>query len=194
MRGGGGSLRATAAADSSRGGSSLAGRCCYPCWSQAVRSLLLLGRERYAHCCWVASGTLTAAGSRAVRSLLLGRERYAHCCWVASGTLTAAGSRAVRSLLLGRERYAHCCWVASGVEGTKRIVICKCPDSELGITLSDVNINRVTKIKYLGNFLSDDFKDDVDVERERRALAVRELDSSTLTEKQGALTRMERDT
>lgn len=46
-------------------------------------------------------------------------------------------------------------------------------DEPLAITLNGMNIKRVTKFKYLGHFLTDVLKDDVDIERERRALAVR---------------------
>ncbi|KAL0851461.1 hypothetical protein ABMA28_007258 [Loxostege sticticalis] len=41
------------------------------------------------------------------------------------------------------------------------------------IYLSGVKLNRVFQFKYLGHILTDDLKDDLDVERERRALAVR---------------------
>ena len=50
----------------------------------------------------------------------------------------------------------------------------RCPDSvpEI-IRLNGLHLNRVSKIKYLGHFITDDLKDDTDIERERRALAVR---------------------
>lgn len=41
------------------------------------------------------------------------------------------------------------------------------------IMLNGATLNRVHKFKYLGHYLTDDLKDDVDIERERRALAVR---------------------
>ncbi|PZC82816.1 hypothetical protein B5X24_HaOG209601 [Helicoverpa armigera] len=41
------------------------------------------------------------------------------------------------------------------------------------IKLCGVQLNRVNKFKYLGHILTDDLRDDEDLERERRALAVR---------------------
>ena len=41
------------------------------------------------------------------------------------------------------------------------------------ISLNGSVLNRVHQFKYLGHIVSDDLKDDLDVERERRALAVR---------------------
>lgn len=49
----------------------------------------------------------------------------------------------------------------------------RCPEHSLNITLNGLSINRVTKFKYLGHFLTDGLEDDVDIERERRCLAVR---------------------
>ncbi|XP_050550434.1 uncharacterized protein LOC126910796 [Spodoptera frugiperda] len=41
------------------------------------------------------------------------------------------------------------------------------------IFLNGVSLNRVRQFKYLGHWVTDDLKDDVDMERERRALSVR---------------------
>lgn len=41
------------------------------------------------------------------------------------------------------------------------------------VTLSGSLLRRVTKFKYLGHIVTEDLKDDLDMERERRALAVR---------------------
>lgn len=41
------------------------------------------------------------------------------------------------------------------------------------IVLDGVCLNKVTQFKYLGHWVTDDLKDDVDMERERRALSVR---------------------
>lgn len=49
----------------------------------------------------------------------------------------------------------------------------KCPEKIPDIMLNGLSLNRVNKFKYLGHYLTDDLKDDVDIERERRALAVR---------------------
>ncbi|XP_053600430.1 uncharacterized protein LOC128669552 [Plodia interpunctella] len=47
------------------------------------------------------------------------------------------------------------------------------PNVTLNITLGGVDIKRVTKFKYLGHIVTEDLKDDEDIDRERRALAVR---------------------
>ncbi|XP_022824913.1 uncharacterized protein LOC111355335 [Spodoptera litura] len=49
----------------------------------------------------------------------------------------------------------------------------RCLDNSPSVTLNGLSVNRVTKFKYLGHFLSDGLEVDVDIERERRALAVR---------------------
>ncbi|XP_073948222.1 uncharacterized protein [Choristoneura fumiferana] len=41
------------------------------------------------------------------------------------------------------------------------------------IMLNGVQLKRVTQFKYLGHLLTEDLKDDADIERERRALAIR---------------------
>ncbi|CAK1596626.1 unnamed protein product [Parnassius mnemosyne] len=43
----------------------------------------------------------------------------------------------------------------------------------VNVTLNGMNVKRVTKFKYLGHIITSDLKDDADIERERRALAVR---------------------
>lgn len=49
----------------------------------------------------------------------------------------------------------------------------KCPSDVPPVCLSGVPLKRVHRFKYLGHVLSDDLKDDDDIERERRALSVR---------------------
>ncbi|XP_060810069.1 uncharacterized protein LOC132904170 [Amyelois transitella] len=49
----------------------------------------------------------------------------------------------------------------------------KSTDHDLNITLNGMNIKHVSKFKYLGHMIADDLKDDSDIDRERRALAVR---------------------
>lgn len=41
------------------------------------------------------------------------------------------------------------------------------------VSLYGTPLNQVTHFKYLGHWVTEDFKDDMDVERERRALSVR---------------------
>ena len=49
----------------------------------------------------------------------------------------------------------------------------KCTHNFSTISLNGGVLNRVCQFKYLGHIVTDDLKDDLDVERERRALAVR---------------------
>lgn len=49
----------------------------------------------------------------------------------------------------------------------------KTPEYIPRLTLNGKDINRVFRFKYLGHFLTDDLKDDVDIERERRATVIR---------------------
>ncbi|XP_063536187.1 uncharacterized protein LOC134745969 [Cydia strobilella] len=49
----------------------------------------------------------------------------------------------------------------------------KCPSHVPPIRLNGVELKRVSSFKYLGHLVTDDFRDDADIERERRALAVR---------------------
>ncbi|CAK1582534.1 unnamed protein product [Parnassius mnemosyne] len=54
-----------------------------------------------------------------------------------------------------------------------RAVGCKSPENVPAIKLNGIELKRVAKFKYLGHFVTDDLNDNVDIERERRALAVR---------------------
>ncbi|XP_047984805.1 uncharacterized protein LOC125225240 [Leguminivora glycinivorella] len=49
----------------------------------------------------------------------------------------------------------------------------KCPSHIPPIRLNGMQLKRVSSFKYLGHLVTDDFRDDADIERERRALAVR---------------------
>lgn len=49
----------------------------------------------------------------------------------------------------------------------------KCPENNTQINLNGVAVKRVKIFKYLGHIIASDLKDDHDIERERRALAVR---------------------
>ncbi|XP_063392589.1 uncharacterized protein LOC134678076 [Cydia fagiglandana] len=49
----------------------------------------------------------------------------------------------------------------------------KLPESVPAIKLNNNNLKRVYTFKYLGHYITDDLKDQLDIKRERRALAVR---------------------
>ncbi|XP_047987060.1 uncharacterized protein LOC125226923 [Leguminivora glycinivorella] len=49
----------------------------------------------------------------------------------------------------------------------------KCPSHIPPILLNGEQLQRVFKFKYLGHLVTDDLRDDADMERERRALAIR---------------------
>ncbi|XP_061704038.1 uncharacterized protein LOC133515508 [Cydia pomonella] len=49
----------------------------------------------------------------------------------------------------------------------------KCPSHVPPVRLNGTGLVRVNRFKYLGHIVTDDLKDDEDIERERRALCVR---------------------
>lgn len=49
----------------------------------------------------------------------------------------------------------------------------KCPQNVLPVALNGTELNRVKQFKYLGHYVTEDLKDDLDIERERRALSVK---------------------
>ncbi|XP_026325027.1 uncharacterized protein LOC113234014 [Hyposmocoma kahamanoa] len=49
----------------------------------------------------------------------------------------------------------------------------KCTDTFPSITLNGMSVKQVSRFKYLGHILTNDPKGDDEVERERRALAIR---------------------
>lgn len=49
----------------------------------------------------------------------------------------------------------------------------RCPGTIPSIKLNGVKLTMVKQFKYLGHWLTSDLRDDVDIERERRALSVR---------------------
>ncbi|KAG7294937.1 hypothetical protein JYU34_022671 [Plutella xylostella] len=82
----------------------------------------------------------------------------------------------LRELLAICERYAAEHGLAYNVRKCEYIVFGapgKCQDSSPYITLNGKSIKRVNKFKYLGHVIAEDLKDDADIERERRALAIR---------------------
>ncbi|KAL0829352.1 hypothetical protein ABMA28_004133 [Loxostege sticticalis] len=90
--------------------------------------------------------------------------------------LLSPTARAIGEMLNVCENYAMTHGLVYNVKKSEYIffkVAGKSPESIPPIYLSGVKLNRVFQFKYLGHILTDDLKDDLDVERERRALAVR---------------------
>ncbi|KAL0860785.1 hypothetical protein ABMA27_009329 [Loxostege sticticalis] len=85
--------------------------------------------------------------------------------------------RALNELLKMCEEYAKAHGLTYNVKKSEFLVFKavggKCPESVPAIKLNGVELKRVTKFKYLGHLVTDDLKDHEDIERERRALAVR---------------------
>lgn len=85
--------------------------------------------------------------------------------------------RALNVLLRTCEVYARTHGLAYNVKKSEwlvfRAVGGKCPTTIPAIKLDGVELKRVYKFKYLGHFVTDDLKDQLDIERERRAMAVR---------------------
>ncbi|XP_022818955.1 uncharacterized protein LOC111351303 [Spodoptera litura] len=85
--------------------------------------------------------------------------------------------RSLRELLACCESYAQTHGLLYNVAKSEFMVFKasggKCPDSVPAIRLNGNELNRVYQFKYLGHYVTDDLRDHVDIERERRALAVR---------------------
>lgn len=85
--------------------------------------------------------------------------------------------RALNELLGMCEEYARSHGLTYNVKKSEYLVFKavggKCPDNVPSIKLNGVQLQRVHKFKYLGHFVTDDLKDQCDIERERRAMAVR---------------------
>jgi hypothetical protein len=74
------------------------------------------------------------------------------------------------------ERYAHQHGLKYNATKSEFMIFkgkIKCPAYSPEIMLNGVPLNRVTHFKYLGHIVTEDLKDDLDIERERRALSVR---------------------
>ncbi|XP_026746094.1 uncharacterized protein LOC113507436, partial [Trichoplusia ni] len=86
-------------------------------------------------------------------------------------------ARSIKEMLKVCKKYAASYGLIYNAKKTEFMVFGaadKCPGKIISITLNGANIKQVTKFKYLlDHILVDDLKDDDDVERERRALAVR---------------------
>ncbi|XP_026319562.1 uncharacterized protein LOC113230047 [Hyposmocoma kahamanoa] len=93
--------------------------------------------------------------------------------------LLAPSVSALRKLLNIRESYAESHGLAYNVKKTVYMVFKagnKCP-TKVGLVppvlLNGVTLKRVFQFKYLGHLVTEDLRDDADMERERRALSVR---------------------
>ncbi|XP_028157335.1 uncharacterized protein LOC114350632, partial [Ostrinia furnacalis] len=90
--------------------------------------------------------------------------------------LLAPTMGALRKMVGVCEAYAKCHGLLYNVKKSEYMVFkaaSKCPNVVPDLLLNGVKLNRATKFKYLGHYVTDDLKDHVDIERERRALAVR---------------------
>lgn len=90
--------------------------------------------------------------------------------------LLSASPCGLGKLLRICERYVSCHGLVYNVKKSECMVFearAKCPMKIPSITLNKVPIAFVKKFKYLGHLLTSDLRDDADIERERRALAVR---------------------
>ncbi|XP_047022632.1 uncharacterized protein LOC124632024 [Helicoverpa zea] len=83
---------------------------------------------------------------------------------------------AVRKLLRVCERYANSLGLVYNVKKSVYLVFetadGKVPQNPV-LTLNGLPLARVHTFKYLGHFLTSDLRDEVDIDRKRRALAVR---------------------
>lgn len=83
---------------------------------------------------------------------------------------------ALRKLLRVCEEYAESHGLVYNVRKSELMVFRasrKIPSCVPPMTLAGVALKRVTHFKYLGHIVEEDLKDDMDMERERRALSVR---------------------
>lgn len=90
--------------------------------------------------------------------------------------LLAPSIGALRKLLAVCESYAASHGLTYNVKKSEFMVFkagTKCPEFVPSVTLNGVPLKRVFNFKYLGHLVTEDLKDDDDMERERRALSVR---------------------
>ncbi|XP_063365983.1 uncharacterized protein LOC134654472 [Cydia amplana] len=83
---------------------------------------------------------------------------------------------ALRKMLSGCEAYAKTHGLVYNSKKSEVLVFRSKkmnPEHLPAITLNGNDLQRVSQFKYLGHYVTDDLKDDLDLERERRALAVR---------------------
>ncbi|XP_045457309.1 uncharacterized protein LOC123667459 [Melitaea cinxia] len=90
--------------------------------------------------------------------------------------LLSPSIKALRKLLGICERYAVAHGLRYNPEKSEMLVFKagnKCYPTVPSVTISGTSLKIVTKFKYLGHWVNADQSDDMDMERERRALAVR---------------------
>lgn len=89
--------------------------------------------------------------------------------------LLSPSIKGLRKLLLICEQYAVAHGLKYNVSKTEMIVFRsgRGPEKVPEVQLGGVTIKMVTQFRYLGHLLTESLKDDYDIERERRALAVR---------------------
>ncbi|KAL0830681.1 hypothetical protein ABMA28_002818 [Loxostege sticticalis] len=145
--------------------------------------------EEYRLECGVRQGGLTSPRlfNLYIDELIVGLSNMRVGCWVDGVcinsisyaddmVLLAPTVRALRSMLNLCESYAKYHGLVYNVKKSEYMVFKaagKCPSEVPELLLNGVNLKRVFKFKYLGHYIADDLKDHVDIERERRALAVR---------------------
>jgi hypothetical protein len=90
--------------------------------------------------------------------------------------LLAPSVGALRQLLAICEAYAKSNGLVYNSKKSELMVFKagnKCPENVLPVRLNGVVLNRAKQFKYLGHYVTEDLRDDVDMERERRALSVK---------------------
>ncbi|XP_026329035.1 uncharacterized protein LOC113237009 [Hyposmocoma kahamanoa] len=91
--------------------------------------------------------------------------------------LLAPSISALRKLIGVWEDYAASHGLMYNVKKTEYMVFGvagkKSPNNVLPISLNGIPLKRVAHFKYLGHYIADDLKDNMDIERGRRALSVR---------------------
>lgn len=90
--------------------------------------------------------------------------------------LLSPSVRALRELIRVCELYAETHGLKYNALKSELMIFkagSKCYSSVPPVMLCGTPLKRVAKFKYLGHWVSDDLKDNLDVERERRSLAVR---------------------
>ncbi|XP_026331454.1 uncharacterized protein LOC113238824 [Hyposmocoma kahamanoa] len=91
--------------------------------------------------------------------------------------LLAPSISALRKLIGVCEDYAASHRLMYNVKKTEYMVFGvagkKSPNNVLPISLNGILLKKVTHFKYLGHYIADDLKDNMDIERERRALTVK---------------------
>lgn len=90
--------------------------------------------------------------------------------------LLSASVCGIRKLLGICESYANSHGLIYNVQKSKYVVFkagSRCPATVPPIKLNGDELGRVHQFRYLGHLITEDLKDDTDIERERRALSVR---------------------